>query len=505
MKEGLNRLEGKYTYATCTICFAGSPCDWYSRSNYTNRKVSRVTKGSWSVASTIRAPRHQVDKFISHYIKLGADKVYVFFDDANFSDYNKSLFGSRVETTICDEKYWASIPNLPPVPKIKGRPDTVEIRQHINMLTARKQMDSEWLLHVDVDELVYARKKVSSVLSDFSENVFSVVLRTLEAVYDTVAGPEEDFKTYYFRRFSRNDSILSNFFDTEIKSVSWGGYWGVTTGKTFVRKDPEIKRMSVHRPVPLAANLFENVETDFLDMLHFEGQSYPSFKEKSLLRIQKDVAKLMNARFKKRLAIIKKYFDEKGEDGLLEVYKKFYVISGERLKEAISLGFVSRIVWDNYNPSSEALDLVSNPVHQREQKISSWQGKILKTAHSRYLSCDESLTVTASDPAQLTKPGSDIMPIEFFEVDGMARLLCRNASGNLYATVQSDKSITLQPDIGKSSKFEVITSTDGGIHIRYDGKYVCAARDGVVIANRDSASDWETFRIREVYPQVSWF
>ncbi|WP_459208222.1 glycosyltransferase family 2 protein [Pseudomonas sp. MLB6B] len=464
-----------------------------------------MSKGSWSVASTIRAPRHQVDAFISHYLKLGADKVYVFFDDANFSDYDKDSFGSRVEATICDEEYWTSVPDLPPVPPIKSRPDTVEIRQHANMLAARIRMSSEWLLHVDVDELVYARKEVSSVLSAFPENVFSVVLRTLEAVYDRVADLEEDFKTYYFRRFTRNDSILSKFFEEEVKSVSWGGYWGVTTGKTFVRKSPEIKRMSVHRPVPLSARLFENVETDLLDMLHFEGQSYPSFKEKSLLRIQKDVAKLMNARFKRRLAIIKKHFDEKGEDGLLEAYKKFYVMSGKTLDEAISLGFVTRIDWDNYGSSSDALNLVSNPVHHRGQKISSWQGRIIKTAHSRYLSCDDSLIVAASDPAQLTKPESNIMPVEIFEVDGMARLLCRNIDGNLYATVQADKSILLQPDIANSSSFEVITSDNDGISLRFEGKYVCAAKDGLIIVNRDSASDWETFRIKEVYPQVSWF
>ncbi len=464
-----------------------------------------MSNGSWSVASTIRAPRHQVDTFIKHYINLGADKIYVFFDDVNFSDYNKDLFGSKVIATVCDEKYWAEIPDLPPIPKIIGRPDTVEIRQHANMLTARKRMASHWLLHVDVDELVYARKAVSVVLSEFSADVFSVVLRTLEAVYDRVAGPEEDFNTQYFRRFSRNDTILSKFFDDEIKSVSWGGYWGVTTGKTFVRKDPEIKRMSVHRPVPLAANLFENIETDFLDMLHFEGQAYPSFKEKSLLRIQKDVAKLMNARFKKRLAIIKKYFDEKGEDGLLEIYKKFYVISGRQLEEAISLGFVTRIAWDYYGSTSEALELVNNPVHYREQKISSWQGRIIKTAHSRYFSCDETLTLSASDPAQLTKPESNISPVEIFEVDGVAILLCRSTGDNLYASVQPNKSITLQPDFSQCSRFAVVNSGDGGIFLKFEGKYVCAAKDGSIIVNRDSASDWETFRIREVYPQISWF
>lgn len=464
-----------------------------------------MRKGSWSVASTIRAPRHQVDTFIKHYLNLGADKVYVFFDDPNFSDYDKGLFGSKVESAICDDNYWSSLPYLAPVPKVKERPDTVEIRQHLNMLSARNKMDSEWLLHVDVDELVYARKDVSSVLSEFSSSVFSVVLRTLEAVYDRVPSDDEDFRTYYFRRFSRNESILSKFFDPEIKSVSWGGYWGVTIGKTFVRKEPEIKRMSVHRPVPLDANLFENIETDYLDMLHFEGQSYPSFKEKSLLRINKDVAKLMNARFKKRLAIIKKYYDEKGEGGLLDIYKKFYVISGKKLDEAISLGFVTKIAWDNYKPSSEGMDIVSNPVHYRGQKISSWQGRILKTAQSKYLSCDKSMLVSASDPAQLTKHESDITPVEIFEADGVARLICRNSSGNLYAVVNKDKSITMQGSLRDSSKFEVIKSDGSGIALKHEGKYVCAEKDGSVVVNRESISAWETFRIRDVYPQVSWF
>lgn len=467
--------------------------------------MGKVGNGSWSVVSTVRAPKHQVDTFINHYLNLGADKVYICFDDVGFSDFDRELFGDRVVASVCDEQYWSSVQRISPYSGLKGRPDTIEIRQHINMLAARARTSSEWLLHVDVDEIVYARKPVSEVLAEFPEKVFSVVLRTLEAVYDRVPDDGEDFKTHYFRKFTRNDSVLSKFFDDELKGVSWGGYWGVTIGKTFVRKSPKIKRMSVHRPVPLDANLYENMETDYLEMLHFEGQSYPAFKEKSLLRIQKDVAKLMNVRFKKRLRLIKEYFDKSGDDGLLDVYKKFYVLSGDALKDAMSLGFVVSIKWDEYKGVAGDAAPLSNPVHYRGQSISSWQGDILKTAHSGYLAINDSHVVASYDPAALTKAALRLIPVEIFINNSSATLVAREEAGNLYGEVREDGSIRMQAYIEKGSKFDVLDRGEIGICLSLDGKYVCATKDGGVLVNRESSSAWETFQVRRVFPQVSWF
>jgi hypothetical protein len=464
-----------------------------------------VGNGNWSVVSTVRAPKHQVDQFIKHYLSLGADKVYVCFDDPEFAEYDAELFGDKVVSVVCDPWYWANVKRVNPYLGSHQRPGTVEIRQHINMLAARQKMESEWLLHVDVDELVYARKPVADVLSEFPESVFSVVLRTLEAVYDRVPEIGEDFKTHLFRKFTRNDSVLDKFMDSEVKAVSWGGYWGVTIGKTFVRKEPEILRMSVHRPVPVNSNLFENVETDYLDMLHFEGQSFPAFKEKSLLRIQKDVAKLMNARFKKRLGLIKEYFDKSGDDGLLDVYKKFYVLSGDALKDAMSLGFVVSIKWDEYKGVADDAAPLNNPVHHRGQSISSWQGDILKTAHSGYLAINNSHVVASYDPSALTKAALRLIPVEIFINNSSATLVAREEAGNLYGEVREDGSILMQADIEKVSKFDVLDRGEIGICLSHDGKYVCAAKNGGVLADRESPSAWETFQVRRVFPQVSWF
>lgn len=324
-------------------------------------------------------------------------------------------------------------------------------------------------------------------------------------MYDRLPNLGEDFGTTLFRRFTRNDSVLSKFLEDDVKSVSWGGYWGVTIGKTFVRKSPEIKRMSVHRPVPLDANLYENVETDYLDMLHFEGQSFPAFREKSLLRIQQDVAKLMNLRFKKRLSLIKSYYGESGENGLQEAYRKFYVIEGEKLKEAIKLGFVVKIDWQKYSGDSDGFDLVSNPCHFREQRISGWQGDILKTAHSRYLVMNSSSVVTSADPGQITKPGTEFVPVEIFQTYGNVRLIARGEEGNLYGTVQADGSIAMQPNINLSTKFDALQQIDSGMSLRHGSKYMSADRDGSVSVSKDIPSAWETFRVRRVYPQISFF
>lgn len=465
-----------------------------------------MNSGTWSVVSTIRAPKHQVDRFIEHYLALGAENVYVFFDDPKVAEFSEIFHGGRFKPVVCDEAYWANVPRFKPYQNTKGRPDTIEIRQHVNMLFARSIMSSDWLLHVDADEYVYARKPVADVLAEYPKNVFSVVLRTLEAVYDHVPGLGDELATPYFRRFLQNDSVLSKFYPDDVRAVSWGGFWGVTIGKTFVRKEYEISRMSVHRPVPVDANLVENVDTDYLEMLHFEGQSFELFREKCRLRLEDNVAKLINKRFKQRLMLIKDYFDRDGEAGLLDIYKKFYVIEGEKLEMAKNLGFVVELNWQYYGCDEECADIFENPIGLVGQRISNWQGKIVRTSSSKYLAMEiASKNLVAVDPKDLTRADAKFLPVEIYRANNVAKLFVRLAKGMLFGELAQNGGVTFQPDQSAASQFSSRLLDSGEVTFELSGKYMCADPKQGVRVDRDVPSAWERFRVKNVYPQINWF
>src|SRR5215471_650887 len=97
----------------------------------------------WSAVATVRTRSEYVDTFIRHYLEYGAFQVILFFDDPDVSFLPQN---PRVVGVICDEKYWRRTG--------KSRPDGANIRQLANLDYAISLSETEWLLHVDGDELV---------------------------------------------------------------------------------------------------------------------------------------------------------------------------------------------------------------------------------------------------------------------------------------------------------------------------------------------------------------
>lgn len=456
--------------------------------------------GSWSVVSTIRAPEYQVNEFLEHYVGLGADKIYVFFDDPQYASYDVERFAGKVISFVCNDAYWTSVYKAPPMSHREGRPDAVEIRQGVNALFAREIMHSEWILHVDVDEFIYVKKEVRDVLSVYPSTVFSVLLRTLEAVYDDVKFPGEETKTIYFKKAVKQKELLRELYSEELLKCASNGLWGTIIGKSFFRKHPEVKFMSVHWPMPVDSSLTSNVPTYFIDLLHFEGQSYELFKEKFKLRVFKNVAKHMPNTYKVRLDIIKREYEQKGEDGMLEVYKDFYVMGPEKLEKALSSGVVVKLDWELGKVSGQRL-LVNNPIYDSGARISNWGGTIMGSAHRTYVVYDtaDQGVKAASAVNLLTK--KNLLPVEVELYGDKARLFVRHEHSLLRLVVVDSKFAVAKPD---SAECYLDVENKGGYSVmRLGGKYLSISPGLDVLVDKDKASHWERIYIHEVHPQLS--
>ncbi|MBH3363692.1 MULTISPECIES: glycosyltransferase family 2 protein [Pseudomonas] len=461
---------------------------------------------TWSVACTIRAPQHITDAFLRHYASLNPEKIYLFFDDASMSDYDSSIAPGRVITFICDDHYWKNVPKIAPTKQPGVRPTGVEIRQHTNMLYAREIMSTDWLLHVDSDEILYAKKDVRSVLSKFPENVFSVCLKNYEAVYPRVIGVGEEFHTQYFKRYFPEKGILSKYYDEELISFSRGGFWGVETGKSFVRKGPEIFKMSVHRPIPLNPNLIANAKTNDLELLHFEGQSYELFKEKCLRRSRKKVATLMPDRFTKRLEKIESIISTDGERGLKELYKSFYVMDEDTLSSAISDGFVEEKPWRN--KESTVIDYITgnNPLEEeRSQRVSLWHGTVVRTFHNNYLAYDaDELGITVANGYQLSRQGK-FTPLEIQFIGEDKAVLFYKTFLNIYYVARSDTGVEHLSEHKQSATiFDVIYCSDtaSAFFLKGVNGYLRVSPQGNVTFDSPEPLDWESLYAKVVHPQL---
>lgn len=461
---------------------------------------------TWSVACTIRAPEHVTNAFLKHYASLNPDRIYLFFDDAEFNTFDSTIAPGKIIAFTCDENYWKNVPKIHPTKNPGVRPSGIEIRQHTNMLYAREIMSSDWLLHVDSDEFLFAKKDVASVLSNYPSHVFSICLKNYEAVYTKAVEAGEEFSTNFFKTYHPDRDTLLKYYSEDIIEFSRGGFWGVETGKSFVRKSPDIFKMSVHRPVPFDPNLIANAKTNDLELLHFEGQSFELFKEKCYLRSKKNVAQLMPDRFSKRLEKIDEVIDLYGDEGLKELYNKFYVMKEEKLSSAINDGFVEEKHWLKDSVVSHDLLASNNPLEEeRGQSLSLWQGIIARTFHNTYLAYDtESEKITSVTAFRLSQH-KNFIPIEVQIVqDKFSILFYKTFMGAFYLSLGKRSKYLFSKDKKEATFFKVFThkQVNYTFSLRSTSGYLKVSPNGEVSFNSQKALEWEMLNLKEVYPQL---
>lgn len=313
-----------------------------------------IILSNWSVVTTAKSDKEVIDIFIDHYIKAGVSEIFIYLDDSADSFIKDAYFNNtKVKIYVCDKVFW-SIDYKFNCFKFVGRPDGVEDRQCHNIVHALSKTTAKWIASVDIDELIYCEKNISSVLNSVPNNIYSLRLKPFEATYLN-APPQtyqEAFSTRYFKHLTkRNDVFFWN--DILPKNVMHNtGFIGHISGKYFIRSDEPLKLPSIHYPQPLDTTLITNFRVDDLKLLHYEALTVDYFIKKSLNRINKSFnVKYLDRLSIARLELFKKIFDSNGLDGLKDSYNKIHVLDSSTIKKAISIHVVDEIDTNNINNS----------------------------------------------------------------------------------------------------------------------------------------------------------
>jgi hypothetical protein len=223
----------------------------------------------WGLVATVKAPEDQVLAFVAHHLALGAERLWIYFDDPADPAYARVARLPRVTATRCTDWYWL---------KQGGRPSRHPVRQIRNAGKALRGCRLEWLGHIDVDEFLHAPRPVADLLAEVPPDVPSLLLEPFEALHDPGLADDiftaRDFRGPLGEGFRHLQAAI---FGPAAPMLQKGAL-GHVLGKGFCRPKLRGIRLTLHGVQLNGATLAVPFHPD-LRVLHFHAQDPAAWRE----------------------------------------------------------------------------------------------------------------------------------------------------------------------------------------------------------------------------------
>lgn len=152
---------------------------------------------SWSLVATVKAPEDKVLAFAAHHLSLGADHLWLYFDDPDQPIPDPLAHHPRVTVTLCDAAHWTRVG--------KARPPQHQNRQTQNArFTYREKVSSDWIVHIDVDEFILTPRPIAAILDETPAETIAMKLEPFEAMHDPLL-PDDIYTSREFRGALRHE------------------------------------------------------------------------------------------------------------------------------------------------------------------------------------------------------------------------------------------------------------------------------------------------------------
>jgi Glycosyl transferase family 2 len=203
------------------------------------------------IVTTVREPGPALDSFIRYHLAVGAEHIFVFFDDPD----DRARSGAQSSTAVTAVRCTATLrqeqerrfPQLfaDMAPFFQSE---VMARQIVNAQSALQmawERGAHWLLHIDVDELFYSDGPIARHFANLPPAVGRVTYLNYEAV------PERADIDDYFREvtlFKRNRVLCAPAAIAQWQRLRRGeSYFSAyDNGKAAVRVSPGASVLGVH-------------------------------------------------------------------------------------------------------------------------------------------------------------------------------------------------------------------------------------------------------------------
>jgi hypothetical protein len=152
---------------------------------------------SWGLVSTVKAPEEKILAFAAHHLSLGADHLWLYFDDPDQPVPAPLIHHPRVTVTLCDDAHWTRVG--------KKRPAEHKNRQTQNArYTYHERATSDWIVHIDVDEFILTPRPIAEILDEALPETIAMKLEPFEAMHDPLL-PDDIYTSREFRGALRHE------------------------------------------------------------------------------------------------------------------------------------------------------------------------------------------------------------------------------------------------------------------------------------------------------------
>lgn len=303
----------------------------------------------WGICTTLKAPLPQVLAFVAHHLELGADRIWLYFDDPNDPAIDVVAQLPRVETTRCDAAYWAGFK--------AGRPDQHQNRQGQNMRRCYKWVDMPWICHIDVDEFILANGLVAGALDTTPQDVTMVRMSPWEALHDP--GLIDDiFTARHFRAALRGKRWKAD------RNIVFGNYAFLlpegtlshASGKCFFRTGLRKFHPRLHGAVGIGVGPAGAHRHADLALLHFHAQDRTQWLDRLPFRLERGA-------YRENIGLTT-YLQICGEAGLIKFYDRVQTARPDMLDHLREIG---ALIETDLNLSAKVAKLRSAISDDKEQ------------------------------------------------------------------------------------------------------------------------------------------
>ena len=232
----------------------------------------------WALTATVKAAPEKLAAFVAYHLDLGAEEIWLYFDDPEDPCFPLYQGHPRIRAQICTDAYWE---------KMGGRPETHQQRQVRNARRSYRRSQCKWLAHIDVDEFIYPLRPLDPLLEDLSREQIMVRMRPYEAMHDP-ALPDDIYSARLFRAaFSAQERDLAQVVMGKSAAVLPSGMLSHSAGKAFFRTGIKDLAPRIHGAFRHGERLEGPEFQADLALLHFHAQDPEAWQRALPFRLEK--------------------------------------------------------------------------------------------------------------------------------------------------------------------------------------------------------------------------
>ena len=266
-----------------------------------------------SLVSTVKAPKADLDRFVTYHLNTGVEHIYLFFDDPEDPSLPAFVGMDQITATACTPERWQAAD----IHLEQG----IEARQQYNAseaMTWAHGRGSQWLLHIDSDELIHIPDSDLPVwLARLPASVDAVIFPVLEAIPHAAANQHPFNACRMFKTEPRPDPArldLAAWLGCR-QAFRYGYFRGHLIGKAATRVTANIDTVGIH--FPTGASLQLEMATDAY-VLHYDGCNFEAWRRKWARRKDRSGLPLIMRPDRRRQFDDFLIADEKGSSAELE-------------------------------------------------------------------------------------------------------------------------------------------------------------------------------------------